>query len=111
MKALTISNQSVTKKALLEMAQQDLKTWLGIRVTAGLLVLNGWTSSQIAELFEVSRWTVVQWIQRLNNEGVTGLIEKERSGRPAQINKNSRSQPKRALRIDSREAAGLSRNR
>ncbi|MBU3948042.1 MAG: hypothetical protein KJ826_07465 [Proteobacteria bacterium] len=54
MKALTISNQSVTKKTLLEMAQQDPKTWLGIRITAGLLVLDGWNSSQ---LFEVSRWT------------------------------------------------------
>ncbi|MBA3037592.1 MAG: hypothetical protein FP814_14005 [Desulfobacterium sp.] len=50
-------------------------------------------------------------MQRLNNEGVTGLIEKERSGRPVQINKNTRSQPEWALRKDSREAAGLSRNR
>ena len=65
MKALTIKNASVTKEALLEMAQQEPGVWLGIRIAAGLLILKGWTSSQIAELFDVSRQSAVQWIQRV----------------------------------------------
>ena len=45
MKALTISNTSVTKQALLEMAQLEPGTWLGILIAEGLLVLKEWTSS------------------------------------------------------------------
>ena len=110
MKALTISNQSVTKQALLEMAQQDPTTWLGIRIVAGVLVLEGWTSTQIAELFDVSRWSVVQWIQRLNREGVSGLLEKKRCGRPVRMNESIQNQLEQALMKDPREV-GLSRNR
>jgi len=76
MKALTISNLSVTKQALLEMAQREPGAWLGIRIAAGLLVMKGWSSSQVAELFDVSRWSAVQWIQRLNQNGVQGLEER-----------------------------------
>jgi transposase len=109
MKALTISNQSVTKQALLEMAQQDPTTWLGIRLAAGLLVLEGWNSSQIAEIFGLSRWSVVQWIQRLNKEGVIGLMEKERCGRPVRMNMKVQKHLEQALMKDAREV-GLSRN-
>ncbi len=87
----------MTKQALLEMAQRDPTTWLGIRITAGLLVLEGWTSSQIAELFGLSRWSVVQWIQRLNKEGVTGLEEKGRDGRPLKLDRRVQNQLEQAL--------------
>jgi transposase len=110
MKALKVNNTKVTKQALLEMAQQDSSTWLGIRIAAGLLILEGWTSTQIAELFVVSRWSVVQWIQRLNQEGITGLLEKNRSGRPVRITESIQSRLEKALMKDPREA-GLSRNR
>ena len=110
MKALQISNENVTKPALLEMAQQEPATWLGIRIAAGLLVLEGWTSSQVAELFDVSRWSVVQWIQRLNQEGVEGLLEKSRSGRPVRMSKRIQNQLEEALIKNPREV-GLSRNR
>jgi transposase len=110
MKALTIDNPSVTKEALLEEAQDNPLTWLGIRIAAGLLVLKGWTSSQVAELFDVSRWTAVQWIQRLNEEGVSGLEEKPGRGRPGRMNEDIQRLLEQALMKDPREA-GLSRNR
>jgi len=110
MKALKISNSSVTKQALLEMAQQEPQTWLGIRIAAGLLVLEGWTSSQVAELFDVSRWSAVQWIQRLNKEGISGLEEKPRFGRPVRMNENIQKLLEQALMKDPRNQ-GISRNR
>lgn len=60
MKALKVNNEKVTKQALLEMAQQNPSTWQGVRIAASLLVLKGWTSTQIAELFDISRWSAVQ---------------------------------------------------
>ena len=110
MKALTISNSSVTKQALLEMAQREPCIWLGIRIAAGLLVLKGWSSSQVAELFDVSRWTAVQWIQRLNEQGVEGIEEKPRPGRPVRMNAHIQMQLEQALMSNPREH-GLSRNR
>lgn len=110
MKALTINNPSVTKEALLEEAQANPLTWLGIRIAAGLLVLKGWTTSQVAELFDVSRWTAVQWIQRLNEEGVLGLEEKQRRGRPGRMDEDIQRLLEQALMRDPKEA-GLSRNR
>lgn len=110
MKALTIDNPSVTKEALLEEAEDNPLTWLGIRIAAGLLVLEGWTSSQVAELFDVSRWTAVQWIQRLNEQGVSGLEEKQRCGRPARMDEDIQRLLEQALMKDPREV-GLSRSR
>ena len=110
MKALTIKNASVTKEALLEMAQQEPGVWLGIRIAAGLLILQGWTSSQVAGLFDVSRQSVVQWIQRLNNQGLSGLEEKPRPGRPIRLDAEIQEQLEHTLMGNPREA-GLSRNR
>ena len=110
MKALTITNASVTKQALLELAQKDPMIWLGIRIAAGLMVLNALKSSEVAELFDVSRWSAVQWIQRLNEEGVSGLEEKSRPGRPVRMDEQVQKQLEQALIKDPREI-GLSRNR
>jgi transposase len=110
MKSLTVHHSSVTKSSLLEMAQQDPETWLGIRIAAGLLALKGWTSTQIAELFDVSRWTAVQWIQRLNEQGIEGLEEKPRPGRPVRMNREIQTQLELALTSSPRDK-GLSRNR
>ena len=46
MKALTITNEAVTREALLEMAEKIPGAWIGIRIAALLLLLEGWKSSQ-----------------------------------------------------------------
>jgi transposase len=110
MKALTINNSAVTKESLIEMAQQNPQTWMGIRIAAGLLILEGWTSSQVAELFDVSRWTAVQWIQRLNKQGIEGLEEQTRPGRPVRMTEEMQMKLEQALMKDPKDL-GLSRNR
>ncbi len=110
MKALTITHASVTPDALLEIAEQETNVWLGIRIAACLLILKGWTSGQVAELFDVSRQSVVQWIHRLNVLGLSGLEEKPRPGRPVRLDTRIQNQLEAALMKSPREA-GLSRNR
>ncbi len=110
MKALTVSNKSVTRKALLEMAEMIPGAWMGIRIAALLLILEGWKSSQIARLFDLTRWSVVKWIQRVNEQGVSGLEEKERSGRPCRLDPNVQQALEKALEREPREF-GLKRNR
>lgn len=110
MKALTITHASVTRDALLEIAEQESNVWLGIRIAACLLILKGWTSSQVAELFDVSRQSVVQWIHRLNMLGIAGLEEKPRPGRPVRLDARVQKQLEKAL-MKSPCEVGLSRNR
>jgi len=110
MKALTVTNKSVTREALLEMAEMIPGAWMGIRIAALLLILEGWKSSQIARLFDLTRWSVVKWIQRVNEQGVSGLEEKERSGRPCRLDPNVQQELEKALEREPREF-GLKRNR
>ena len=110
MNPLTIANESVTRKALLQMAETIPGAWIGFRIAAILLVLQGWRSSQIAELFDVTRWSVVKWIQKVNDQGVLGLEEGQRPGRPGRIDVRIQEDLEKALQRDPRDF-GLKRNR
>lgn len=110
MKALEISNKAVTRQDLLELAEQTPGAWMGIRIAAMLLILEGWKSSQVAAVFDVTRWTVVKWIQQTNAEGVHALEEGERPGRPARLTEELQKDLEKALERDPREF-GLKRNR
>ena len=110
MKALTITNKSVTREALLEMAEKIPGAWVGIRIAALLLLLEGWKSSQIARLFGLTRWSVVRWIEGVNEKGVLAVEAKRQPGRPCRLDE----QIQRALEKDlekSPRALGLKRNR
>ena len=80
MKALTITNESVTREDLLELAHRIPGAWVGIRIAAVLLFLEGWKTTRIAELFDISRWSMVKWIHRVNEEGFSGIPTKKRYG-------------------------------
>ncbi len=110
MKPLTITNKSVTREALFQMARETPEVWLGIRISAALLVLDGWKSTQVAAIFDISRWSVVKWIQKVNLQGVSGLGGKKRPGRPCRISPDIQRNLKRALEKDPRKF-GLTRNR
>jgi transposase len=75
-----------------------------------VLVLEGFRSTRVAELFDLGRWSVVKWIQRVNVEGVSGLEEKPHPGRPARIDQVIQKDLDEALQRDPREF-GLKRNR
>lgn len=85
MKALTITNTGVTRQRLLEAAEEIPGAWAGIRIAALLLLLSGWKSTTIASLFGLSRWSVVKWIYKANEDGVQSIQDKQRSGRPPRV--------------------------
>src|SRR3974377_566165 len=41
-----------------------------MRIAGYLLLLAGWKSTAVAELFGLTRWTVVKWIHKSNEEGI-----------------------------------------
>lgn len=110
MKALTVTNRAVTREALLRMGKEIPGAWTGFRIAAILLLLEGWKSTQIAKLFHVTRWSVVKWIRRVNEEGVSGLEDRERPGRPCRLSPDVQRILDKALQKHPREL-GLKRNR
>jgi transposase len=110
MKALTVTNQAVTREELLQLAEKVAGAWTGIRIAALLLMLDGSTSTRVAELFGISRWSMVKWIQRVNGEGISGVEEKPKPGRPARFDTRVRKKLEEALQRSPREF-GLKRNR
>jgi transposase len=110
MKSLEITNKSVTREALLKMAEKVPGAWIGLRIAAIILILEGWKSTQVAELFDVSRWSAVKWIQKMNEHGVQGINEGQRPGRPSRMDEDIEKDLEKALSRDPREF-GLKRNR
>ena len=110
MKPLTITNEAVTREALLELAEKIPGAWVGIRIAALLLLLEGWKSSAVASLFGLTRWSVVKWIQGVNERGIVALESKKQVGRPCRLD----ARIQQALENDlekSPRALGLKRNR
>ena len=85
MKALTLDHPGLTRKALLRLADRTPGAWIGVRIAVLLLILAGWKSSHAAELFGLTRWTVVKWIQRANTEGAEAVLNRQRTGRPPRL--------------------------
>jgi transposase len=110
MRALSITNSAASRDRLLKMAEATPGAWMGIRIAAILLILKGWNCSQVAELFDLSRWSVVKWIQRVNKEGAPGLEEKDRPGRPRRLDSGVQKELENALSREPRDY-GLRRNR
>ena len=75
----------MARKALLEMAEKIPGAWIGIHIAALLLLLKGWKSSQITSLFGLTRWSVVRWIQGVNEKGILAVEAKKQPGRPCRL--------------------------
>jgi transposase len=73
-------------------------------------MLAGWRSTQIAELFGLSRWGTVKLIQRANREGLQAIEGHPRSGRPSQFEEKVLTALDEALSRSPHDY-GLSRNR
>lgn len=110
MRALTVTNRAVTRGVLLRMAEKVPGAWIGLRIAAMLLVLEGWRSTDIARLFDVARWSVVKWIRRVNEEGVSALEDRKRSGRPCRLSPEIQGDLQKALEKNPKQF-GLQRNR
>jgi transposase len=110
MKGLTITNEKVTREDLLELAHRIPGAWIGIRIAAVLLFLEGWKTTRIAELFDISRWSMVKWIHRVNEEGFTGIPTRKRSGRACRLTEEVQRELEEALEKSPMEF-GLKRNR
>jgi transposase len=97
MKAISLEHQEATREKLLALVKQIPGAWIGIKVAALLLVLDGQRPGWINALFGLSRMTLERWIHGVNREGIQALIPDPRPGRPTQLTPAKRQQLKQSL--------------
>jgi transposase len=103
MKALSIEQTQVTREKLLALAKQIPGAWIGIKIAALLLILEGQRPGWISALFGLSRMSLVNWIHGVNQEGVQALIPDPQPGRPTQLTPTVRKRLERDLEKPPRE--------
>jgi len=92
MEALTIRHTAQTREELLALAEKAPGAWLGIKIAVLILLLEGYRPTFLAQLFGLSRMSLTRWVRRLNREGVAGVLEQARPGRPTQLTARVRRQ-------------------
>ncbi len=106
MKALTISDTENMIMGIQDEIRRNDASRYDHRLHGVLLVAQGMTCPQVADLLGDSPRTVVNWVQRFETRGLAGLSEGERPGRPSRLDEHQLSRVEAALR-DSPSKYGL----
>jgi transposase len=80
------------------------------RLHAVLLIAQGMSCPEVAEVLGDSPRTLTYWVQRFTADGLSGLMEAERSGRPSRLSPEQYAHVEGILRASPREvgiSAGL----
>ena len=103
MKALSLAHQEATREKLLALAKQIPGAWIGIKIAALLLILEGQRPGRVNAVLGLSRMTLERWINGVNRKGIQALIPDPRPGRPAQLTPAVRQRLERDLGKPARE--------
>ncbi len=107
MKPLTISDASQIALGLQDEIRRSSDARYDHRLHGVLLVAQGMTCPEIARLLGDAPRTVENWVRRFEEEGLSGLVEGERPGRPGRLTDEQIEEIGMALRQSPREI-GLS---
>ena len=60
------------------------------RCRAMMLSHKGYTINDLADIFDVDRDTITNWFDTYESEGISGLTDQSRSGRPSKLNEDQK---------------------
>jgi transposase len=83
--ALEVTRGELSPEALRQEARRTKDSGQARRLLAVALVLEGATRAEAARITGMERQTLRDWVIRYNDEGVEGLCDRPRSGRPSQL--------------------------
>jgi transposase len=109
MKPLTIADSPTIVLGLQDEIRRSEESRYDHRLHGLLLVAQGMTCPEVARLLGDAPRSVEYWVGRFERDGLAGLLEGERPGRPRRLNSRQREAVDRVLRRPPREA-GLSGN-
>jgi transposase len=82
---LKLTHPSATPEQRLAVAEQVPGAWVGLKVAALLLVLEGQRPGWIVEVLGLTRMSLNRWIHRVNAQGVPVLKPPRKMGGPSQL--------------------------
>lgn len=85
MRRLEIKETDIMQIAVQQEIMRSEESRYDHRLHGVLLICNGFSSNEVAELFGHSPRTVQYWIHRFEESGFAGLEERPRPGRPSRI--------------------------
>lgn len=103
MKKLTIPDAETVILGLQEEIRRSSEARYDHRLHGILLVAQGMSCGQVAHLLGDAPRTVAYWARRFDEEGLAGLVDGERPGRPRRLNEDQIAQIDTALRKTPRE--------
>ena len=108
MKSLSLGDKETGRQALLALARQVPGAWIGIRIAALLLVLEGQRPGWITALLGLNATTLERWVHRMNKGGSQALLPKRQPGRPPALSPDLQVRLERDL-AESPQKFGLGR--
>lgn len=109
MKKLSISEAELMVLALQDEIRRSDEARYDHRLHAILLVAQGMSCRRVAGLLGDSPRTVQYWVRRFEDEGLSGLADADRPGRPRRLSPEQLERIASVLR-DSPQEAGMSAN-
>jgi transposase len=103
MRRLEIKETDIMQIAVQQEIMRSEESRYDHRLHGVLLICNGFSSNEVAELFGHSPRTVQYWIRRFEESGFAGLEETPRPGRPSRIEEAVLEEISTQLRCNPRE--------
>jgi transposase len=99
MKKATISDAETVIHILQDEIRRSYEARYDHRLHATLLVAQGLSCRNVSELLGDSPRSVAYWVNRLESEGLAGLVDADRPGRPRRLDEQQIDQLQEALRL------------
>ena len=82
---LTLKHSSATKEQLIGLAERIPGAWIGLKIAALLLLLEGQRPGWISDVLGLTRMSLNRWIHGINKQGIEILKPKPISGKPSRL--------------------------
>jgi transposase len=84
--SLMLTNPEASRERLLALARKIPGAYIGIKIAALLLILEGQRPGWISEVLGLTRQSLNVWMHKVNEKGVESLKVATRPGRPPRLN-------------------------
>jgi len=85
MEPADIHHPEVTRESLVAFAKTIPGAWMGLKVAALLLIVEGQRPGWTAQVLGLTRMSLNRWIRAVNADGIGALRNKSRPGRPSRL--------------------------
>jgi len=82
---LTLTHPEASREHLLALARKIPGAYIGIKIAALVLILEGQRPGWISEVLGLSRQSLNLWMHKINEQGLISLKPLPRAGRPARL--------------------------